>query len=456
MKSRTDHSEVTVGIDIGTTSVKAIAAEGDGTILRRCRVRHALVAPTPDVFEHDAAGVWRDGVLEAWQQVASGFDVAAVTVSAMVPSLCGVDASGTPVTPGLLYGDARGRTAGGRDVTGEMVGFAAALASMPGVVALLPAQAVANLALGGVAAIDTGTAMTAAPLFDGSEWDAELCAEIGITTEQLPAIGRGPEAVGEVDGALLSGGLVDAAAEQMVADAGDPGDVLVVCGTTLITWAITDERREVDGLWTVPYNVPGHVGIGGASNAGGLFLDRVRSLVGAVGDRDIADLDPADLPVWLPYIRGERTPLHDPHRRSELLDLNVGHDRAHVLRAAYEAAGFVVRHHLERAATNARRIVATGGGTRSVDWMQALADTTGLPVDVAAAPEGAALGAAFNSRLTAGLTTDLASGRGWSPTGHRVEPRGVWTEASEPRYHRFLEATNRPRLKPSRSPTTKP
>ena len=106
--------EVTVGIDIGTTSVKAVAADAGGEVLARTRVPHRVVAPSPDRFEHDPQQAWVDGVLAAWQGVRAGVDqpVAAVTVSAMVPSMCGVDSEGAPVTCGLLYGDARGR--GGR------------------------------------------------------------------------------------------------------------------------------------------------------------------------------------------------------------------------------------------------------------------------------------------------------------------------------------------------------
>ena len=440
---------LTVGIDIGTTSVKAVAATGDGTIVRRARVVHALRAPSPHVFEHDPVAAWRDGVLAAWSAV-GGDDVAAVTVSAMVPSLCGVDSDGTPVTAGLLYGDARGRDRTGTEdaggVSGEIVGFARALRRETGVVGLWPAQAVANHALCGVAAIDTATAMTAMPLFDGVGWDATLCDDLGVDPDALPGLSPGAAAIGSVrigasGEALVSGGTIDALAEQTVADAGDPGDVLVVCGTTLIPWAITDEWREVDGLWTVPYAAPGAIAIGGASNAGGLFLDHVRRMVGDPDPTELARLDPGDLPVWLPYLRGERTPLHDPDRRAGLHDLGLGHAAPHVLRAAYEASGFVVRHHLDLAATSPTRLVATGGGTRSPAWMQALADCTGLPVDVAAVPEGAALGAAFTSRLTAGLEPDATAARGWSPTGHRVEPRHDWVDACHARYERFRRLT---------------
>ena len=65
---------VTVGIDIGTTSVKAVAADDDGEVLARCRIPHELVAPTPERFEHDPAQAWSSGVLEAWRQVRAGLD----------------------------------------------------------------------------------------------------------------------------------------------------------------------------------------------------------------------------------------------------------------------------------------------------------------------------------------------------------------------------------------------
>lgn len=487
--------EVTVGIDVGTTAVKAVAADGDGEVLARARIPHRLTAPDPGRFEHDVSDAWVDGVLAAWDavRVDAGRPVAAVTVSAMVPSLCGVDSAGTPVTPGLLYGDARGRTpAGGADDAarsnpdggggsgggadageggggsgggsdageggggsvrsadaregnpeGEGVGFARWLARRDGVAALWPAQAVANRALCGVAAIDSSTAMAMAPMSDGQGWAPDLLEELGMASEQFPAISPGAAAVGERDGALVSAGTIDALGEQLVAPCGDVGDVLVMCGTTLLPWVLTDQWIEVDGLWTFPTMRAGIMAVAGASNAGGLFIDRVRVLVGDPPAEELLALAPDDLPVWLPYPRGERTPLHDPDRRAELLDLHVGHTPAHLLMAAYEAAGFVVRHHIELSGLPAERIVAVGGGTQSAAWMQALADTTGLAVDVSAEPYGAALGAAYHSRVTAGLEADTSQARRWGRVARRVEPRPAHAAAADGRYQRFREGTDR-------------
>ena len=457
--------EVTVGIDIGTTSVKALAVDGGGGVVARARIPHRVVAPDAGRFEHDPQEAWIDGVLAAWEDVsrAGGRPVAAITVSAMVPSMCGVDSAGRPVTPGLLYGDARGRTpargsdaASGSDphtlpvtdasagsTEGEAVGFARWLAGREGVEALWPAQAVANHALCGVAAIDSSTAMAMAPLSDGQGWAPDLVAELRMRPDQFPAVSPGAAAIGERDGALVSGGSIDALGEQYVAPCGEVGDVLVMCGTTLLPWVLTDQWIEVDGLWTFPSARAGLMAVGGASNAGGLFIDRVRALVGDVAPEELLGLGPGDLPVWLPYPRGERTPLHDPDRRAELRDLHVGHTPAHVLMAAYEAAGFVVRHHLDLSGLECVRIVAVGGGTQSPAWMQALADTTGLAVDVAAEPAGAALGAAYQSRVTAGLESDASEARRWGRITRRVEPRPDHAAAAGSRYRRFREGTDR-------------
>lgn len=446
---------VTVGIDIGTTSVKAVAADDEGVVVARARVPHEIRVPRPGAFEHDVDQAWRDGVLAAMAAAAADLDepVAGVNVAAMVPSLGAVDADGRGVGPGLLYGDVRGADRD-RDPTaagdpGELLAFLGALADdHPDAAGFWPAQAVANHALTGRGAIDSTTAVTAHPLFDFVGWDADLCATAGARPEQLPEVVGGTAPVGQVldglpgAGAPVAGGTIDALAEQLVAGADDEGDVLVILGTTLITWGVVGEWQELPGLWTIPHTAPGKVMVGGPSNAGGLFLDRVARWLG--DDSAGTDVAPDDVPIWLPYLRGERTPLHRTDLRASVHDLGLGHGAAHLRRGAEEASAFVVRHHLDLAAGAGlapRRIVATGGGTRSDAWVQAIADATDLPVDVVAVPEGAALGSAFVARCTAGLETSMTDARRWARTATTVEPRPAWTEAMEPRYRRFRTLT---------------
>ena len=446
-------SQVTVGIDIGTTSVKAVAADQDGRILAQARVPHSVHSTPPGTFEHDIDLAWRSNVLDALAQVATDRAIDAVNVSAMVPSLGAVTAAGIAAGPGLLYGDRRGEREG-HDATqagdsGELLAFLGwHAAETPDAAGYWPAQAVANHALCGRGAIDSTTAMTAYPLFDFVGWDAELAAAAGTTPDKLPAIVSGVESAGLLRadlpgaGAALGGGTIDAFAEQLVAGADNTGDVLVVCGTTLITWGVVDEWAEVPGLWSVPHSAPGKSLLGGPSNAGGLFLDRARRWLG--DGAAVLDLAPGDLPVWLPYVRGERTPLHRRDLRSSLHDVALHHESAHLLRAAFEAAGFVVRHHIDLARAGGlepRRIVATGGGVQVEAWMRALADCTGLPVDVVAVPEGAALGSAFIARCVAGHEASMTDASRWARTARTIEPDPAWFEASAARYERFRSLT---------------
>ena len=439
-------TEVTVGIDIGTTSVKAVAADADGRVVAKARIVTPLRSGHAGELAHDARASWHDGVRAALAEVAYGLDVRAVNVAAMVPSLCAVDAEGIPLSDGLLYGDERGHGGDPRrdpSQSGELVRFLGWLTGHhPDAAGYWPAQAVANRALGGPGTIDTVVAMTTLPLFDFTGWDAAVAAGAGLTdTARLPGLQPGQGAIGEVEGlpgTLLGPGTIDAYGEQLMAAADHDGDVLVILGSTLIVWLVVPDWVEVDGLWTVPHTTPGKTLIGGPSNAGGLFLNWASRLLGEATDEGW--IDPADdVPVWQPYLRGERVPHHDPARRASVHDLHIGMGPAVARRAAHEASAFAVRHMLDLAGRPAHRIVATGGGVQSEPWVAALADGTGLPVDVVAVPEGAALGAAYLSRVTAGLEPDASHAGRWARTSHRVEPSADAQAAVDARYERYRE-----------------
>ena len=441
--------EVTIGIDIGTTAVKAVAADEEGRVVARARVPHELRVPTPDRLEHNADEAWRLGPLAALEQLARP-DALAVAVSAMVPSLTAVDSGGHPITPGLLYGDSRGRAAGtdspggaGPFPVGEAAEFLRWTATQaPDAAGYWPAPAVANYALAGEAVVDFPTAYTASPLFDGNGWNVDACAERGVTVDRMPRVEAPGVTAGRLraTGAVLAVGAIDALCEQMVAGADDDGDVLVLCGTTLIVWVTIPEARQVPGLWTIPH-MTGKSQIGGASNAGGLFLGWVDRVL---GPGDPVAVDPRRVPVWSPYLRGERTPFHDPDRRGMLDGLDLTHDAATLRRAAYEASGFVVRQLIELSGAKVSRIVAAGGGTRVEPWLRAIADATGRPVEVSGVAEGAALGAAFLSRMAVGRESSITDAARWAAVERIVQPDPAWTGPMEDRYGRFLQLGAQP------------
>ena len=434
---------VTAGIDIGTTSVKAAAFDDDGRVVARARVPHRVVVPAPDLLEHDANQAWRRGPRRALAGLVPT-PIESVAVCSMVPSFTAVDRAGRALAPGLLYGDARGHTEMahlGPGGDGSAVPVLTWLAqAAPEAAGFWPATAVAARSLGAEPVIDYAVAFTATPIFGAEGWDRQITAACGARPEQLPGVEGPGTPIGRLDrtGPVVATGSVDGLCEQLVAGAIRPGDVHVICGTTLIVWVVLPEWREVPGLWTIPHPDMTTMLAGGASNAGGLFLDWVARWLGRARNGDSYDV--ANLPVWVPYVRGERVPHHDPSRRAELLGLDLTHGPVAVTRAAWEASGFVVRLMAEMAGVTPRRLVATGGGTLVEGWMQALADTNGVPVHVSSVPETAAQGAAFMARLALGAESALTDAQRWVSTGQVVEPDARAVAAVSDRYQRFRVA----------------
>jgi xylulokinase len=462
---------VTVGIDIGTTSVKAVAADSMGRVLARSRIPHAVTVPSPGRLEHDAGAAWCDGPRQALAAVAGQLTLppVAVAVSAMAPTMTAVDGSGRPRVAGLLYGDERGHPEGTmdhRDPTGseEASSFLAwAVGAAPDAAGFWPAQAVANRALGGPGTVDLGTAFSWGPLFGAAGWDPARCSSLGITPGQLPAVAFFGEAIGSIDreasGPALVAGGVDAFCEQLVAGPLEIGDVLVVCGSTLVVWVVAASSEasaseasslaasgsesladassdgRAAGLWRLPDLTPGRCMVGGPSNAGGLFLDWVdRTLRPADGGA----LNPAAVPVWRPFLRGERVPRHDASLRGGVADLDLTQGPAALRRGAYEASAMALRDIVERAGGSPSRIVVSGGGSRVPAWLQAIADVTGVAVMPTAIPEGAALGAAWLARMGVGLETSTDAALRWAGSGQIVMPDPAWVGPCEARYQEYL------------------
>jgi xylulokinase len=467
LMSRPAGEACTIGVDVGTTSVKAVAVDGQGTVVARTRVAHKVVTPSAELLEHDVARAWQRDPRRAFAEVSSELDgpAAGVTVTSMVPSITAVDGRARALLPGLLYGDARAAEVAGAVGAGDPAGMDRrqsaeryqgrrmldwAVGQRPGAWGYWNCQATATHALTGVPAVDQATATSFGGLYDGAGWDKEALHDLGLDQAQLPVVGGMGQALGTVPGSptVFAGGSIDAFCEQIVAGASRPGDVLVIFGATLIVWVVAEEWREVPGLTTLPTMMAGQVMIGGPSNAGALFADWARSMTGGSSRRARSTApgeapepprpgDPTRVPVWLPYLRGERTPFHDATLRSSVHGLDIAQGPDALLRAAHEASGFVVRRIIDRSGFEATRVLATGGGSRSLPWMQAVADATGLPVDTVAVSEGAALGAAFLARMAAGLESSFDAAHGWARVGRRIEPDPAWATAADHRYQQF-------------------
>ena len=427
---------VTVGLDIGTTSVKAVAVDDAGQVVARTRVPHRIQA-TADRLRHDADQAWRRGPRRALTALGD-LQPRALSVTGMVPSMAAVNGRGKPMTDGLLYGDAEGRPAdrhGLPDLVGDAPEFLRALVrTAPGAAGYWSAQTTATAALGAPPVLAADVAMVLWPLAGGNQWDQSVLDDCGATLDQMPEIVDNRVPVADVDGMLLDGGSIDVACERIISGVED-GDALVICGSTLIVMAALPSGATRHASILAYPDETGASTATAASNAGGLFLNWVERTVAKA--RGAAD--PDNVPVWVPYIRGERTPWNDPQRRAALHDVHQGVDAAGVRRGAYEASAFVARHLLELMDISPRRVVAVGGGTQVDGWMQALADCVSVPVDAATEPETGAIGAAFCARITAGLEGDLRDGVRWARPTRRFDPSPDWADAVKRRYTRFRE-----------------
>jgi xylulokinase len=188
-----------------------------------------------------------------------------------------------------------------------------------------------------------------------------------------------------------------------------PGDVSATIGTSGVVFAATDQPLlDPRGrLHTFCHAVPGRWHVMGVTQAAGLSLRWFRDTFADAGDPDVyARLSEeagtiragADGLLWAPYLMGERTPHLDPQARGALVGLTASHGQAHIVRAILEGVAFSLQDTFSIFAeigVPARAIRLGGGGARSRIWRQIQAEVYGQPVEIVAAEEGAAYGAAL-------------------------------------------------------------
>ena len=264
-------------------------------------------------------------------------------------------------------------------------------------------------------------------------WSNEVLRKTDIDAGMLPALYESPQVCGKVSksGAEATGLRVGT---PVVAGAGDQaagavgmgiarsGAVSATIGTSGVVFAATD-RPALDPLGrlhTFCHAIPGRWHVMGVTQAAGLslrwFRDQfgVRSSEGGTNDRDPYDVlaqEASSAPAgsegafWVPYLMGERTPHLDPNARAALIGLTASHTRAHVVRAIMEGVAYSLKDTFtifEEMKVPVTSIRLGGGGARSPLWRQIQADVYGREVEIVAAEEGAAYGAAILAGVGAG------------------------------------------------------
>jgi xylulokinase len=472
-----------LGLDIGTTGVRAALYDADGTLLGDASVRCAFDSPSPGFAEIDAERWWRAtqrvlSELAMSSILASLSEVSAIAVVGQAPTLALVDETGNALGPAILWLDTRASAEA--KALGQHPYYLGPklrwLAQSPGRDSLrrarwlLQAHAYIAYKLTGKAAVDPSTAALCSPLFEleSRRWEHKDLSSFGLRTEQLPPVRRAEEILGEVI----------SAAARTIGHGLPPGTPVVVGGGDFAAAAlgsgVIDEGEACLMLGTagnllLPRRSPGtddrlinahHVGVDrwlslGGTLSGGAhewLRNAISRPLGAPStavrhslpsfdllDDEAATLSPgSDGLVFLPYLQGERTPIWDAEARGAYVGLHLQHGRGHLWRAMLEGVALSFascQRVLEEDGIRLRDVIATDGGGKSPLFRQILCDALGIPLGYAPMSGGTVAGAAILAGLGTGAIRASEDARRWRGALVMHEP----TPSAHARYRELLE-----------------
>jgi xylulokinase len=463
---------VLLGIDIGTTGVRAALFAEGGTLVADANVACPHDAPQPGWAEADP-DVWWRAIGRALRELATTTtlaDVASIAVVGQAPTVVLVDGAGAVVRPAILWLDTRAEREA-RELGTEAYYLGPKLLWLarhePAALArtkwVLQSHAFVAQRLTGEVAVDPSTAALTLPLFDLAklEWMQKAFSHVqdastggGVTAAQMPPLRRAHELLGKVTAQAASAtglragtpvvvGGADFAAATLGAGVLAEGESCLMLGTA--------------GNLLVPRKTPGtdprlinafHVGteswlsLGGTLSGGaqewlrhalarGSLLDDDTAVRGALPTFEVLDGEASRVTaaseglLFLPYLQGERTPIWDVTARGAYVGLGLHHGRAHLWRALLEgiALGFVdCQAVLEDGGVKLREVVAANGGGKSALFRQILCDALGVPLAYAAKGGGTVAGAAMLAALGAGILGSPEDARAWRGEVLRHEP----------------------------------
>ena len=488
-----------LGLDVGTTSVKAGLFDTAGRqVAAECR-EYRLSHPAPDRVEIDAEVWWASAVAAVRGVLATpGVDaraVAAMAVSSQGETVVAVDAAGRPLGPALVWLDNRA-VAEARDL-GER--FPNALVyDRTGVPDVNPTWTAAKLlwwrrnatALFRDAArfllvedfmlrrltgrfVTEGGIQCTTMLFDirTGGWWPEMLDAVGVGSGRLPEVAAP---------ASIVGGLTEAAADALALPAGLPvvaggmdqgagavgvgntgaGVVSESTGGALTVQAAVAHHGGDPSRQTPVYihSAPGQYLYCPVCPTGGMALTWFRDQLGGLEveraareGRSAYDLltglaavvpPGSDGLTMLPHLAGAFSPEYVPAARGAFIGITLAHTRGHFVRAVLEAVAFMLRRNLElleRAGAPATEIRSHGGGARSALWNQVKADACGLPVVTLAGEDAAVRGDAMLAGVAVGAFRDLAEAdAALVATSARFEPDPATRPAYDDAYGRYV------------------
>ncbi|PYQ01837.1 MAG: xylulokinase [Acidobacteria bacterium] len=476
--------DVFLGLDIGTSGVKAVLVDERGAVRSSATAPLRLATPRPGCAEQRPEEWWKAAVASVRRATRAAKDarVAAVGLSGQMHSSVFLDARGSVIRPALLWCDGR-TTAECREITarvgeGKLRDWVANAAlegfTLPKVLWLRThePERFARLAkvvlakdyiryrltdsLATEPSDASGTLM-----FDTAHrrWSTEIMGALGLSPSLLPDLGESSEVLGRLSAAAarltgLAAGtpVVGGGADNACGAAGvgvvSPGDAVASWGTSGTVLAPTAEPKVDPSLRAHTFC---HVAprtwyvMGVMLTAGGAFAwyrDVIaRELAGRQDATLVLNQEAEKAPIgaggvtFLPYLQGERTPHRDASARGAFVGLSLAHDRTHLSRAVLEGICFGLRDSLSilrGLGLPMEHLLLTGGGAKSPFIRRIQSEVYGLPVVRVNREEGPAFGAALLAAVGVGAFADLAAAA--RATLKRLPP-----ERPRPENHRAYE-----------------
>ncbi|MDP9256709.1 MAG: xylulokinase [Actinomycetota bacterium] len=460
-----------VGLDVGTTGVKALAVTADGTVVARAESQYGLSQPRPG-WSEQAPEDWWVGSEEAITALGS-HEIAGIGLSGQMHGLVTLDQRERVLRPAILWNDQR--TAAECTEIEERVGLERLISltgnrALTGFTApkllwlrkhepevyarirhvLLPKDYV-RLRLCGERAIDVADA-SGTLLFDVAQrrFSPAVLQSLELPEAWMPRSLESAEISGRTAaGVPVAAGAGDCAAAALGVGVERPGPVSLVLGTSGVVFAALpayqpDPQARVHVFC---HAVPGTWHAMGVmlSAAGSLQWARDTFAPGMTFERLMAEAEAAPAGaggiLFLPYLSGERTPHADPDARGALVGLSASHTRGDVMRAVLEGVAFGLADSFDllRAlgceTTVAR---ASGGGARSDFWLRICASVLGVPVCRMSVDEGSAFGAAMLGGVAGGLFADLDQAvAACVRVRDQIDPEAAWLDLYAERRERF-------------------
>jgi xylulokinase len=433
-----------IGIDVGTTGLKAVAVSSEGGIVREKAVRY----PTrlAGLGAEQDARAWWQAAIEAVPEVVAGEPVSGVFVTAQAPTLVCVDSNGEPLGMALTWIDRRAQRE-----TEELYAaieptrnppdpyFATAkllwlMRNRPREIedarAVLCANGFVIQRLTGEFTFDE----TTAGLFQGWDGGFDPALDTLVPLDLLPparpameiagAVSHaGSQATGLPEGTPVAHGGIDAIGAALEAGIFGPGDGLVeMTGFSTVVITAAERGTHVHGMIHTRHGVGESDLILAAMVTAGAVTDWGVKLTGFdnpadfdnnVDEKTFRDQRPSRL-LLIPGFAGERTPTWDATARGAIVGLDLDTDASDLALAIYEGTALGLGDNFERMEEvlgNLEPVRSVGGGSKSRSWIQIKADVLGVPVEVPRLGHGAAAGAAILAGLATGLLADVASAR---------------------------------------------